>query len=71
MPRIYIQNASLEISKISNLYKYHNEKEKKIIPYISKNYEGFDINQKYDMEYAKHLIKKKVKLEKISKKKFN
>ena len=71
LPRIYIQNASLEISKISNLYKYHNVSGKKIIPYISKKYEGFDINQKYDMEYAKHLIKKKVKLEKISKKKFN
>ena len=34
LPRIYIQNASLEIAKISNLYKYHNVSGKKIIPYI-------------------------------------
>ena len=69
LPKIYIQNGSLEISKVSNLYKHHNVSGKKIISYISKNHEGFDINKKYDLEYAKYLIKKKkVKLEKISKK---
>ena len=46
LPKIYIQNGSLEISKVSNLYKYHNVSGKKIISYISKNYEGFDINKK-------------------------
>ena len=70
LPKIYIQNGSLEISKVSNLHKYHNVSGKKTISYISKNQEGFDINKKYDLEYARYLIKKKkIKLEKISKKK--
>jgi CMP-N,N'-diacetyllegionaminic acid synthase len=62
LPKIYIQNASLEISKISVLKNYKTITGKKIVPFFTKDYEGFDINQNYDFEYAKYLIKsKKVK----------
>ena len=62
LPKIYVQNASLEISKISVLDKYKTITGKKIIPFFTKDYEGFDINSNYDFEYAKYLIKnKKVK----------
>ena len=62
LPKIYVQNASLEISKISVLDKYKTITGKKIIPFFTKDYEGFDINSNYDFKYARYLIKnKKVK----------
>ena len=63
LPKIYIQNASLEIAKISVLNNYKTITGKKIIPFYTKDYEGFDINLNYDFKYAQYLIKsKKVKL---------
>jgi CMP-N-acetylneuraminic acid synthetase len=56
--KIYIQNASLEISKTSVLKKYKTITGKKIIPFFTKNYEGFDINEKQDLVAAKIIIKK-------------
>jgi CMP-N-acetylneuraminic acid synthetase len=56
--RIYIQNASLEISKSFVLKKYKTITGKKIIPFFTKQYEGFDINDKQDFIKAKILIKK-------------
>ena len=36
---------------------------KKILPFFTKNYEGFDINEVYDIKYANSLLKnKKVKI---------
>jgi CMP-N-acetylneuraminic acid synthetase len=55
---IYIQNASLEISKSFVLKKYKTITGKKIIPFFTKQYEGFDINDKQDFIKAKILIKK-------------
>lgn len=57
-PEIYIQNASLEISKSSVINKYKTITGKKIIPFFTKKYEGFDINQKEDFIYADFLTKK-------------
>lgn len=63
LPKIYVQNASLEISKVSVLNKYETITGKKIIPFFTKDYEGFDINSEYDFKYAKFLLRhKKVKL---------
>ena len=63
LPKIYVQNASLEISKVSVLNKYETITGKKIIPFFTKDYEGFDINSEYDFKYAKFLLQnKKVKL---------
>ncbi len=64
LPKIYVQNASLEISKISVLDKFKTITGKKIIPFYTKEHEGFDINLSYDFKYAQYLIKrKKIKLE--------
>lgn len=58
--KIFIQNASLEISKTSVLKKYKTITGKKIIPFFTKNYEGFDINEKQDLVAAKKIIKKNI-----------
>ena len=58
LPRIYVQNASLEISKIDVLKKFKTITGKNIMPFFTKKYEGYDINYKNDLEQAKDIVKK-------------
>jgi len=59
LPEIYVQNASLEISKTSNVFENKSISGDKIMSFITNNFEGFDLNQPYDWEYAKYLINQK------------
>ncbi len=59
LPKIFVQNASLEISYVKNIFKKNSISGNKIIPFFTKNYEGFDINNHNDYELAKILLKKK------------
>ena len=71
LPKVYVQNASLEISKVDVVKKYKTITGKKILSFHSKNSEGFDINFPIDILLAKLLVKKKLaKLQTISKKSF-
>lgn len=67
LPKIYEQNASLEIAWTRVLRKkIPTISGKRIIPFFSKNFEGFDINLPEDFEFLEYLIKnKKVKLKKL------
>jgi len=56
LPKIFVQNASLEISKTSNVIDKHSISGDKIMPFFTEGLEGFDINQPYDWEYANYLI---------------
>ena len=58
LPKIYIQNASLEISKLNVLKKYKSITGKKIIPFKTERKEGFDINYVEDVILAKKINKK-------------
>jgi N-acylneuraminate cytidylyltransferase len=60
LPKIYVQNASLEIAwtKVLNRKK-PSIAGNKIIPFISKGKEGFDINNKDDLLLIRELIKKR------------
>ena len=60
LPEIYVQNASLEISNIDNVFKKKSILGEKIMPFITKGYEGFDINHLYDWNYANYLINQKI-----------
>lgn len=69
LPKIFVQNASLEISNFDVVHKYKTITGKKIVPFFTKNYEGFDVNNLEDMKYLKFLIYyKNEKLQKILKK---
>ena len=71
LPKIFIQNASLEISKTQVVNKYNTITGKKIIPFFTKQNEGFDINYPEDIIKAKFLINKnKAVLENIKKNPF-
>ena len=67
LPRIYEQNASLEIAWTRIIKKKNPSiSGKRIIPFFSKNFQGYDINRFEDFELLKLFIKKKiVKLKKI------
>ena len=59
LPKIYVQNASLEISFVKNITQKNSISGKKILPFYTKNLEGLDINNKEDLilikKYSKFL----------------
>ena len=55
LDKIYVQNACLEISKISNLKKYKTITGRNIIGFKTIGVEGFDINYPEDYEVAKKI----------------
>ena len=57
LPKIYIQNASLEIAKTSVIFEKNSIAGDTIMPFITEGYEGFDLNHHYDWVYVKYLIK--------------
>ena len=67
LPKVYAQNASLEIAKSEIPLKSISISGKNILPFITSNYEGYDINSKKDWIYAEYLIKtRKAKLPQIN-----
>lgn len=72
LPEVYVQNASLEIAWSVLPLKYNTISGHKIVPFITQDYEGYDINDEIDWTVAENLIRlKKVNLPKISKKPYN
>ena len=68
LPKILVQNASLEISKVEVLKKYKTITGKKILPFFLPSVESFDINYPEDLVYLKNkVMKKKIKLPLIKK----
>lgn len=61
LPKIYSQNASLEISKVEVLKKYKTITGKNIMPFFSNELESTDINYKEDFKNAKKKFKLKWK----------
>jgi CMP-N,N'-diacetyllegionaminic acid synthase len=58
LPKIFVQNGFLEISKVDNVYKYKTISGKKIIPFVVNSKESLDINYPEDVEIAKKYFKK-------------
>jgi len=68
LPKIYVQNASLEIAWLKTILKKNSISGTKILPFITDNLEGFDINTMDDWVLAEHYIKKGIiKLPRIKK----
>ena len=59
LPKIFIQNGFLEISRVEVLKKYKTITGKKIIPYFSEDIKCIDINYRKDLDYIKYLLLKK------------
>jgi len=58
LPEVFIQNASLEISYSKNVFLNNSISGDVIVPYFSKELEGFDINNPEDIILLEHFYKK-------------
>lgn len=56
LPEIYVQNASLEIARVSVLAETATISGHSVIPFITEGYEGTDVNNEVDWWYATHIV---------------
>ena len=57
LPEVYVQNASLEIARTGVIFEEKTIAGNVLIPFFTKNFEGFDVNSEYDWNLAGHLVK--------------
>jgi CMP-N,N'-diacetyllegionaminic acid synthase len=58
LPKVYIQNASLEITWSRVALEDNSISGVKVVPFLTKGYEGFDINEPIDFDFAEYLVKR-------------
>lgn len=56
LPEVYVQNASLEIAWSRVVFEGRTIAGNVLMPFFTKDYEGFDLNSAYDWNLAEHLI---------------
>jgi len=56
LPEVYVQNASLEIAWTKVVFEKKTIAGDVLMPFFTKDYEGFDINSEYDWNLAEHLV---------------
>jgi len=57
LPEVYVQNASLEIAHSRVVLEEKTIAGNVLMPFFTKDYEGFDVNSDYDWNLAEHLVK--------------
>ena len=57
LPRVYVQNASLEMAWTKTLWDTKTIAGSKVQSFYTEGYEGFDINEPWDLVKARYLIK--------------
>lgn len=62
LPEVFVQNASLEMAWIEMTMKTNSISGDTVIPYFSRNYEGFDINHQIDLIVGEKLVQEKLAL---------
>jgi CMP-N-acetylneuraminic acid synthetase len=55
LPEVYVQNASLEIAWTRVVLKQRTIAGTVVMPFLTEGHEGFDLNNSYDWNLAKHL----------------
>ena len=56
LPKVYVQNASLEIAWCRVVSETHTIAGDVVMPFFTTDDEGFDVNSSYDWELAEHLV---------------
>lgn len=56
LPKVYVQNSSLEIAWTRVVHEYNSREGKVIAPFFTRGPEGFSIDYKHDFYLAQHLI---------------
>ena len=57
LPEVYVQNASLEIAWTKVVFEYRTIAGNVVMPFLTQDYEGFDVNTPYDWDLAEHLAR--------------
>lgn len=56
LPDVYVQNASLEIAWTRVVFEEHTIAGSVVVPFVTSNFEGFDLNDENDWLFAEYLI---------------
>jgi CMP-N-acetylneuraminic acid synthetase len=56
LPEVYVQNASLEIAWTRVVFQEHTIAGNAVMPFMTRGFEGFDVNEPRDWWYAWHLL---------------
>ena len=56
LPEVYVQNASLEIAWSRVVFEQGTIAGDVLMPFMTRGYEGFDVNQLYDWKLAEELV---------------
>jgi len=56
LPEVYVQNASLEIAETRVIFEEKTIAGNVLMPFFTKEYEGFDVNSEYDWQLAEHRV---------------
>jgi CMP-N-acetylneuraminic acid synthetase len=56
LPEVYVQNASLEIAWTRVVFQERTIAGTVLMPFITDQYEGFDVNNPYDWNLAEHWV---------------
>jgi CMP-N,N'-diacetyllegionaminic acid synthase len=56
LPEVYVQNASLEIAWSRVVFEGRTIAGHVVMPFFTRDYEGFDVNQAYDWQMAEELV---------------
>lgn len=56
LPEVYVQNASLEMARTGVVFEERSISGTVLMPFFTKGWEGFDLNQPYDWRLAEQLI---------------
>jgi N-acylneuraminate cytidylyltransferase len=57
LPEVYVQNASLEIARSRVVFEGRTIAGTVLMPFLTRDAEGFDVNKPYDWDLAEHMVK--------------
>lgn len=57
LPEVYVQNASLEIAWTRVVFQSHTIAGRVVMPFFTRGYEGFDLNDPMDWRIAQELLR--------------
>ncbi|CEG13784.1 conserved hypothetical protein [groundwater metagenome] len=60
LPKVYIQNASIDVTKPSNIWEKNSIIGKNILPLIMNEYESIDINTQIDFDLAEMVLEQNI-----------
>ena len=57
LPEVFVQNASLEIARTRVIFEERTIAGNVLMPFFTKDLEGFDVNSEYDWQLAEHMVR--------------